>query len=75
MDIDEEIKQIKYYIKNFDNQCCYSNNINDTNDNINVNFEEKGIQLNQNKNQGNTYALEQFKFKQNYLNYKRKKNV
>lgn len=71
MNIEKEIIQIKNNIKNFNNNNNQlSCNTHDKNNKDNLG--EKNLKSNQ--NQGNNYTLEQFKFQQNYLNYKRNKN-
>lgn len=67
MDIQEEINRIKEEIQSF------SNKIN-TNNEDTISEEKEKEKVKTVTPKGNTYALEQFKFQQSYLNYKRNEN-
>ena len=67
MDIQEEINRIKEEIQSFSNKISTNNE-----DTISEEKEKEKVKAVTSK--GNTYALEQFKFQQSYLNYKRNEN-
>lgn len=68
MDIQEEINRIRKEIQSFNNKI----NISDVSTTSNQ-IEDKNKKI-KDLSKGNTYALEQFKFQQSYLNYKRNQN-
>lgn len=69
MDIQEEIAQIKHEIQSFNNKIGINNE-----HTVSQEKEKEKEKVKDVSSKGNTYALEQFKFQQSYLNYKRNQN-